>query len=38
MSNLGADRDEESLTYLVEGGGRVSIRLKQGKVLSVQLP
>jgi hypothetical protein len=38
MSNLGAEGDEESLTYLVEGGGRVNIRLKQGKVLSVQLP
>jgi hypothetical protein len=38
MSNLGADGDEESLTYLVEGGGHASIRLKQGKLLTVRLP
>ena len=38
MSNLGSSGDEEALTYLVEGGGHGSIRLRQGKLVSVRLP
>jgi hypothetical protein len=38
LGNLGSEGDEESLTYLVEGGGRATIRLKQGKVSAVRLP
>jgi hypothetical protein len=38
MGNLGSDGDEESLTYLVAGGGQANVRLKQGKVVNVRLP
>jgi len=38
ITNLGPSGDEESLTYLVERGGSASIRLKQGKLLTIRLP
>lgn len=38
ISNLGSAGDEESMTYLVETGGNASLRLKQGKLVTIQLP
>lgn len=38
IGNLGSEGDEESLTYLLAGGGQASVRLKSGKVVAVRLP
>jgi hypothetical protein len=38
IANLGTSGDEESLTYVVEGGDLASVRLKEGKLLKVTLP
>lgn len=38
IANLGADGDEESLTWLLAGGGQARVRLKAGKVLNIKLP
>ncbi|MGC4050144.1 MAG: hypothetical protein QM757_12235 [Paludibaculum sp.] len=38
VENLGSEGDEESLTYLLAGGGQASLRLKSGKVTAVRMP
>ncbi|QOY91257.1 hypothetical protein [Paludibaculum fermentans] len=38
IGNLGSDGDEESLTYLLAGGGQARLRLKGGKVVTLKLP
>lgn len=38
IGNLGSEGNEESLTYLLAGGGQASVRLKDGKVVAIRLP